>query len=162
MPQGVKLFGRREPLSSRFTPQLPFLEHVHELDTGQSTLGCIKGLESKHGTSHSLHGSMVLLNGLITNDKFCLTRQSQIKLQWSRKPYRFRPRKSAYALDETSHQGAYHETPVADTSSITDHGRRRTTMGPSLPHAPTMEPIDRLPDQTRPLNTSPSSCGGNV
>src|SRR5215470_2679851 len=27
------------------------------------------------------------VNGLVTNDKFCMSRQSQIKLRWSREPY---------------------------------------------------------------------------
>ena len=103
---------------------------------------------------------MILLNGLITNDKFCMIRQSQIKLRWSRKPYRFRPRQSAYALDETAHQGAYHETPVADTSSVAHHGRRGTTMGPHLSNAPTMEPSSRLRSQTRPLLNAPAALGG--
>jgi hypothetical protein len=36
---------------------------------------------------------VVLFNGMITNDKFCLIRQGRVKLRWSRRPYRFRPRK---------------------------------------------------------------------
>jgi hypothetical protein len=103
---------------------------------------------------------MVLLNGVITNDKFCMIRQSQITLRWSRKPYQFRPRTSAYALDETSHPGAYHDTPLADTSSGAHHGRRGTTMGPRLPNAPTMEPSDRLPYQARVLHNAPAILGG--
>jgi hypothetical protein len=135
---------------------------VHEFNSNEGVLRCLERFEPQHGTRDPFYCAMILLNGLITNDKFCLTRQSQIKLQWSRKPYRFRPRKSAYALDETAHQGAYHETPVADTSSVSDHGRRRTAIGPSLPNALTMEPLDRVHHQARPLHNSPSSFGGNV
>jgi hypothetical protein len=32
----------------------------------------------------------VELNGLITNDKFCLTRRGQLKLTWWRRPLRLR------------------------------------------------------------------------
>jgi hypothetical protein len=160
--QGVEQFGRSEAFVSSPDSPLFLLDHVHEFDPNECVLGCLERFEPQHRPCHPLDTSMILLNGLITNDKFCLTRQSQIKLQWSRKPYRFRPRKSAYALDEPSHQGAYHEAPVADTSSVSDHGRRRTAMGPSLPNAPTMEPIDRVHHQARPFHNSPSSFGGNV
>src|SRR5919197_6016659 len=77
-----------------------------------------------------------LVNGLSTNDKFCLIRHSQIKLRWSRHPYRFRPRKSQYAPDETSPQGGYHDTPVAETASGSANGRRGTTLGSRLPASP--------------------------
>jgi hypothetical protein len=64
------------------------------------------------------------VNGLITNDTFCLIRHNQITLQWSRNLYRFRPRKSQYAPDETARQGRYHETPVADTALVSANCRR--------------------------------------
>src|SRR4030095_11650240 len=84
-----------------------------------------------------------LINGLITNDKFCMIRQSQVRLRWSRQSYRFRPRKSPYAPDETSHQGAYYETAVANTSTVSGVGRRGTTVGSGLPASPALEPTDR-------------------
>src|SRR5215470_17312245 len=121
--QGVEPCGRSETFVSGLHHHLSFLDHGPEFDPDQRVLGCLERFEPEHRPCDPFDGSMVLFNGLITNDKFCLTRQSQIKLQWSRKPYRFRPRKSAYALDEPSHQGAYHEAPVADTSSVSDHGR---------------------------------------
>jgi hypothetical protein len=104
--QGVEQCGRSAALVSGLHPHLSFLNHVHEINPNERVLGCLERFKPQHGPCHPLYTSMILFNGLITNDKFCLTRQSQIKLQWSRKPYRFRPRKSAYALDETSHQGA--------------------------------------------------------
>src|SRR5215510_4942388 len=35
----------------------------------------------------AIDGQKDFINGLITNDKFCLIRHSQIKLRWSRHPY---------------------------------------------------------------------------
>ena len=80
---------------------------------------------------------MVLLNGMITNDKFCMIRQGQVKLRWSRRPYRFRPRKSDYAPHDTRHEERSHEMPLADTAAIPANSRRGTTVGsvPTIPHA---------------------------
>jgi hypothetical protein len=55
---------------------------------------------------------------MITNDKFCMVRQGRVKLRWSRRPYRFRPRKSDYASDDSRHEESSHETPLADTAPI--------------------------------------------
>jgi hypothetical protein len=101
-----------------------------------------------------------LVNGLVTNDKFCMSRQSQIKLRWSRKPSRFRPRKSRYAPHETAHQGAYHETSVADTSTVSGVGRRGTTVGSSLPASPAMEPTDQAVRHSSSHHVPSSPIGG--
>jgi hypothetical protein len=70
-----------------------------------------------------------LLNGMITNDKFCMIRQGQVKLRWSRRPYRFRPRKSDYAPDDIRHEERSHETPLADTAAIPAVSRRGMMVG---------------------------------
>jgi hypothetical protein len=94
------------------------------------------------GIDAAFHKTLVLVNGLITNDKFCLIRPSQLKLRWYRRPYRSRPRKPAYAPGETSRQGAYHETSVANPSILSGVGRRGKTLGSSLPMAPALEPTE--------------------
>jgi hypothetical protein len=86
---------------------------------------------------------MVLLNGMITNDKFCLIRPCQVQLRWSRQPYRFRPRLSAYPLDETSHWEGSHETPLADTSAIPANGGRSAAMGSGVPIPASMDDTSR-------------------
>jgi hypothetical protein len=63
--QGVELCGRREPLRSLFSHPLPFLEHMHELDTGQRALGRLKGLEAEHRPSHPLYRSVILFQNII-------------------------------------------------------------------------------------------------
>src|SRR4030095_4707365 len=103
-----------------------------------------------------------LVNGLVTNDKFCLSRQSQIKLRWSRKPYRSRPRKSAYAHTETSQQGGYHEPPLADTASVSGGGRRHATVGPSLSTSPAMEPAEPAARHSQPVHCSSLTIGGDA
>ena len=109
-----------------------------------------------------VNGQKYFINGLITNDKFCLIRHSQIQLRWSRNPYRFRPRKSQYAPDETSHQGGYHETPVADTASVSANGRWGTTLGSRLPASHAMESTDRGDHRSRPLDPTQDIIGGDV
>src|SRR5262245_36315948 len=103
-----------------------------------------------------------LINGLVTNDKFCMSRQSQIKLRWSREPSRSRPRKSAYAPAEISQQGGYHETPLADTASVSGDGRRHATVGPRLSTAPAMEPAEPADRHAQPVHCSSLTIGGDV
>ena len=40
--QGVEQFGRGEPLVSGLEYHLFFLDHVHEFDSNQGVLGCLK------------------------------------------------------------------------------------------------------------------------
>jgi hypothetical protein len=60
--QGVELFGCSKPLASS---HLPFLDHVHELDSHQRILGRRKRLEPEHGTRDPFHRSMVLFHKVI-------------------------------------------------------------------------------------------------
>ena len=62
-----------------------------------------------------------------------MIRQGRVKLRWSRRPYRFRPRKSDYAPDDRCHEESRHETPLADTAPIPADGGRSTTVGSGLP-----------------------------
>src|SRR5262249_20283520 len=114
------------------------------------------------GMAFTIDGQEDFINGLVTNDKFCMSRQIQIKLRWSRQPYRFRPRNSRYAPHETSHQGAYHETSVADTSTVSGVGRRGTTVGSSLPASPAMEPTDRAAGHSPSHHIPSSPIGGKL
>jgi hypothetical protein len=63
--QGVELFGCSMPLVSLLSSHLPFLDHVHELDTNQRILGCRKRLEPEHGARNPFHRSMVLFHKII-------------------------------------------------------------------------------------------------
>jgi hypothetical protein len=72
--QGVELFDRGEAFWPVLPYQLAFPQHVHELNPRQGTLGGVERFEPQHGTGDPLHAAMVLLNGLITNDKLCMSR----------------------------------------------------------------------------------------
>ena len=99
---------------------------------------------------------MILLNGLITNDKFCMIRPSQLKLRWSRRLSQTHLRQSDYASAETSQQGATYETSVESPSTVSGGGRRSKTLGSSLSEPPTVEPVkrDRRPS-SKPISPTP-------
>ena len=108
------------------------------------------------------NGQKHFINGLVTNDKFCMSRQSTIKLLWSRKPYSSRPRKSAYAPAEISQQGGYHETPLVDTATVSGGSRRDATVGSRLPASPAMEPSKPVDRRSQCFNPSSFTIGGDI
>jgi hypothetical protein len=62
-----------------------------------------------------------LLDGTITNDKFCMTRLGRLRLTWWRRPLQSRPTSTAvsgYPPDETSRRGGSHETSVEHPQAI--------------------------------------------
>jgi hypothetical protein len=76
-----------------------------------------------------------LLNGLFTNDKFCLSRFGQLSLTWWRYPLRLRGRHSdlqTASLGEVAHQGGSHETAVAHSPADVRPSRRAATLGPRI------------------------------
>src|SRR5882724_9951987 len=132
MPEGVKLLHRRLG-DVPHGYHLSLVNCIHDFNPCNHTAHGPEGVESQHGASDPFHRSVVLLNGMITNEKFCLIRQCQVPLRWSRRPYRFRLRKSDYLLDEVYHREGSHETPLADTSAIPANGGRRASMGSGVP-----------------------------
>ena len=160
--QGIELFGRSEALCSGLNYNLSFLDHVHEFDADQGVLGCLERFESQHRPGHPLHSSMILFNGMITNDKFCMIRQGRVQLRWSRRPYRFRPRKSDYAPDEIRQEESSHETPLADTAAVPADGGRGAAVGSglSIPRG-----LDHAPQAARRFHTrttAQTTDGGHV
>ena len=160
--QRVEQFGCCETLASGLHDHLVFLDHAHEFNPNQGVLGCFEWFESQHGPCHSFYTSMILLNGLSTNDKFCLIRQGRVKLRWSRRPYRFRPRKSDYAPHDIRHEESRHETPLADTAPIPADGGRSTTVGSGLPISSGLDGAPRDPRRFRPCPPTQTTDGGHV
>src|SRR5262245_9568251 len=79
---------------------------------------------------------MILLNGLITNDKFCLSRISPSRLSWARRPPRRRAHHQAttgYFHNDSEHCGGAYETSVAHKASIAGEQGRSTAVGSRLP-----------------------------
>ena len=105
---------------------------------------------------------MILLNGMITNDKFCMIRQGRVKLRWSRRPYRFRPRKSDYASDDRRHEESSHETPLADTAPIPADGGWSTTVGSGLPISSRVDGAPRAARRFYTRTTAQTTDGGHV
>src|SRR5262247_3687818 len=98
-------------------------------------------------------------SGMITNDTFCMIRQGRVKLRWSRRPYRFRPRKSDYAPEDRRHEEHSHETPLADTTPIPADGGRSTTVGPGLPISSGLDCAPQAPRRFRPCTLPPTTDG---
>jgi len=63
--QGVEQFGRSEPLVPGLEYHLFFPDHVHEFDSNQGVLSCIKRFEPQHGPCHPLYTSMILLHDVV-------------------------------------------------------------------------------------------------
>jgi hypothetical protein len=75
------------------------------------------------------------LNGLFTNDKFCLSRFGQLSLTWWRYPLRLRGRHSdlqTASLGEVAHRGGSHETAVVHSPADVRPPRRAATLGPRV------------------------------
>src|SRR3990172_2140853 len=74
-------------------------------------------------------------NGLITNDKFCMTRTGQLRLNHWRRPLRLRAsdtEQRVYSASEESECGGSHETPVENLSGSTGIPERTEPMGSGL------------------------------
>jgi hypothetical protein len=112
-----------------------------------------------------LDESVVLLNGLITNDKFCLIRVSQQKLRYSRRPRALTCQAAGsyeYPRDEGQHRGGTNEATVANPSSVsTDHGCG-AAVGSSLPTSPGMDPTERLGFRSTPSVSLSGRSGGEI
>ena len=87
-------------------------------------------------------------NGLITNDKFCLSRTGRLTLSWSRRPLRCRvpaDASPAYPPNDLVHCGGPHETQLARKPAPDPQPRRAAPMGSSLPTPSAVEPDRRNP-----------------
>ena len=65
---------------------LTFHNLLDQLDADEHAPGVIELLEPEHRLNPKLDAAVVLFNGLITNDKFCLSLVSSQKLDWVRGP----------------------------------------------------------------------------
>ena len=102
-------------------------------------------------------------NGLITNDKFCMSRSARLTLTWSRRPRRLGQAAeggAVYPPNENSHCGGPHETPVASAPATDTRPERAAPMGSGLPIPPAMEPGDRTGDAGDPGSEWHSEAGG--
>jgi hypothetical protein len=110
--------------------------------------------------------ALATFNGLITNDKFCLTRHISLRLTWSRSPLRIATQASAtYLPGENAHvrahRGGGHETAMAYPSPGAAPVGRATTVGPRLPTPAGLDDAERVPECVRPRDPcdGESLCG---
>src|SRR3954462_5272292 len=78
------------------------------------------------------------LDGLITNDKFCLTRAGRLRLAWSRVQVRGRAPDGAYPRGEVTHRGGGHAPAalLARPAHRRDGADRSAALGPALSAPP--------------------------
>ena len=80
-------------------------------------------------------------NGLITNDKFCLSRYGRLKLNWSRYDVYLKRKDGVAKCSTWDKQQDYRrsdETPMASPSPDESSNRRTTALGSRLPTAGTV------------------------
>src|SRR5262245_42178665 len=79
------------------------------------------------------------LNGLFTNDKFCLSRPVTLCLTWSRRPLRARAATMTYSphtrTSERTRRGGPHAPPMASLSPDAPIARRAAPVEPGVPTA---------------------------
>jgi hypothetical protein len=120
---------------------LSFSDCVHRLVPLDRFACALRRTEPEARRDPLFDKSMVLLNGLITNDKFCLTRISRQKLRYAR-----RRRVSPCAVEDgceylrdEGHHGGANEAAVESSASISTDPGCGTTMGSGLPTSSGME-----------------------
>jgi hypothetical protein len=90
-----------------------------------------------------------LLHGLITNDKFCLTRRTQLRLSWPRARWAGRAWPSKQPPDEVTHRGGEHAAPaaarVARPAERGADGGRAAALGSGVPVPPAVGDPVSLP-----------------
>jgi hypothetical protein len=102
-------------------------------------------------------------NGLITNDKFCMSRTGRLELTWWRRPRRLRSQvagKWAYSPDERVHRGGAYEAPVETSPTAASDPGRGASVGPSLPAPSAMGHSDRAESDAGVRVLPPSDAGG--
>ena len=125
---------------------LTFTDCMHRLVASDCSARTLHRSESEARRNPLLDEPMVLLNGLITTDKFCLIRVSQQKLRYSRRPRALTCQAAGsyeYPRDEGQQRGGTNEATVANPSSVsTDHGCG-AAVGSGLPTSAGMDPTER-------------------
>ena len=86
-----------------------------------------------------LEANSVLIDGLLTNDKFCVVRSSRLTLSWSRAPVHQQrvslptPRAPSYPSQQSAPCGGSDVSPVAGAPTDDQLSRRAAALGSRLP-----------------------------
>ena len=88
------------------------------------------------------HAGPCALDGLVTNDKFCVTRLACLTLASSRyRAWQRHAPPSGYPSTKVGFCGGCNETPLEYSSPDDCVARRATALGPSVPNAIGMDPL---------------------
>lgn len=102
-------------------------------------------------------------DGLITNDKFCLSRAGQLALNWWRRPLRLRgqaPGGSGPVPDLEGDRGGAHEAPLAGPPPDAAGLGRSTAVGSGIHAHPELEHARRSVGASRGERHLPTISGG--
>jgi hypothetical protein len=137
---------QREPL---VTVRLEAKKGTDLVEEAAEARSGAEGFEPSGDPIALLNAPMVLLNGLITNDKFCMSRISPSRMRWARRPPQRRapPAMTDYLHNDSEHCGGSHETPVAHPASVPGGRGRRAAMGSGLPTPASLELAPRVPSR---------------
>src|SRR3954466_4275241 len=126
--------GRLGPhVASANPPYLPLPHHRHHLVACQCSSRRPEAAKAEPWPDQPLYAAVVLLDGLIANDKFCLVRRSRLRLSWSRLAARERG-KGANAVSAASLQpGGADAMPVDLARDNAAGSGRPASMGSGLP-----------------------------
>ena len=87
---------------------------------------------------------IAVLNGLITNDKFCLIRTQRLTLSWWRRPLRLRdPGTAAYLHEDSVPRGGADEAVMASAPTPTGEPGRGAAVGSGLSAPAALGDVDR-------------------
>src|SRR5581483_9710312 len=90
-------------------------------------------------------------NGIVTNDKFCMSRTARLRLsRYRHAPYprQWVSHELAYPSDEPAHRGGPHETSLDHPSPLGRNPRRRAALGSSLPMPSALGTGNRAPTES--------------
>jgi len=125
---------------------LPFADHVHRLISLDCVQCALDRTETEAGNDTLLNEAVILFNGLTTNDKFCLTVTSPVKLTWARRPRAgigVPVHLANLSEDVRKSSGGEHATELANSTSAATDSRRGAAVGSSLSTSPGMDPVGR-------------------
>jgi hypothetical protein len=138
----------------------------HEGDQRHGDLeahGVLAGADEVADVERLLDPAEEQLNGLITNDKFCLSRPGRLSLSWWRYPLRLRdpaPKGADTVPDLEGDRGGGHEAPLAGSPSDAAGLGRSPAVGSGL-HAHSELGVDRHRlGARRGKRALPTSSGG--
>jgi hypothetical protein len=126
-------------------------EPAQELARADRVMDIDRGDIAGNGQAQGIDQQMPFpaLNGLITNDKFCLTRHINLRLTWSRSPLPPLPQASRIYLPVESTQadaqwGGGHETAMARPAPGGPPAGRATTLGSRLPTPAGVDDVESI------------------